>query len=128
MRSDRPIATSTPPKMLQYREVAAVPHGFRSSFQDWAAEETDHPREAIEATLAPCRSEHGRGRLCSAGPVACPHRVAPVTIRPLSYRSPRMARVSCGESFLDDKELRLEEDGSVVRYALKGGCRARRVP
>ena len=38
--------------MLQYHEVAAVPHGFRSSFRDWAAEETDHPREVIEAALA----------------------------------------------------------------------------
>ena len=26
--------------------------GRRSSFRDWAAEETDHPREVIEATLA----------------------------------------------------------------------------
>ena len=52
MRSGRSIATSTFPKMLQYHEVAAVPHGFRSSFRDWAAEETDHPREAIEAALA----------------------------------------------------------------------------
>ena len=31
---------------------AAVPHGFRSSFRDWAAAETDHPREVIEAALA----------------------------------------------------------------------------
>ena len=30
----------------------AVPHGFRSSFRDWAAEETNHPREVIEAALA----------------------------------------------------------------------------
>ena len=52
MRSGRPIATSTFPKMLQYHEVAAVPHGFRSSFRDWAAEETDHPRAVIEAALA----------------------------------------------------------------------------
>ncbi len=52
MRSGRSIATSTFPKMLQYHEIAAVPHGFRSSFRDWAAEETDHPREAIEAALA----------------------------------------------------------------------------
>ncbi len=29
--------------------TAAVPHGFRSSFRDWAAKETDHPREVIEA-------------------------------------------------------------------------------
>ena len=27
-------------------------HGFRSSFRDWAAEETDNPREVIEAALA----------------------------------------------------------------------------
>ena len=52
MRSGRPIATSTLPKMLQYHEIAATPHGFRSSFRDWAAEETDHPREIIEAALA----------------------------------------------------------------------------
>ena len=35
-----------------WERQAAVPHGFRSSFRDWAAEETDHPREVIEATLA----------------------------------------------------------------------------
>ena len=29
-----------------------MPHGFRSSFRDWAAEETDHSREVIEAALA----------------------------------------------------------------------------
>ena len=29
-----------------------MPHGFRSSFRDWAAEETNHPREVIEAALA----------------------------------------------------------------------------
>ena len=38
MRSGRPIATSTLPEMLQQHEIAAVPHGFRSSFRDWAAE------------------------------------------------------------------------------------------
>ena len=32
--------------------IAAVPHGFRSSFRDWAAEKTDYPREVIEAALA----------------------------------------------------------------------------
>ena len=52
MRSARSIASSTFPKMLQQHEVAAVPHGFRSSFRDWAAEMTDHPREVIEAALA----------------------------------------------------------------------------
>ena len=38
--------------MLQHHGVAAVAHGFRSSFRDWAAERTDHSREVIEATLA----------------------------------------------------------------------------
>jgi len=52
MRSGRPMSATTLPKMLQQHEVAAVPHGFRSSFRDWAAEETDHPREVIEAALA----------------------------------------------------------------------------
>ena len=45
-------SASTLPKMLQYHRIAAVAHGFRSSFRDWAAEETDHPREVIEAALA----------------------------------------------------------------------------
>ncbi len=52
MRSGRSIAASTLPKMLKYLGIAAVPHGFRSSFRDWAAEKTDHPREVIEAALA----------------------------------------------------------------------------
>ena len=39
-------------RLLQDQDIAAVPHGFRSSFRDWAAEETNHPREVIEAALA----------------------------------------------------------------------------
>ena len=39
-------------QLLKDLDVGAVPHGFRSSFRDWAAEETDHPREVIEAALA----------------------------------------------------------------------------
>ncbi len=35
--------------MLQYHRIAAVVHGFRSSFR--AAEETDHPRRVIEEAL-----------------------------------------------------------------------------
>ena len=38
--------------LVREHGIAAVPHGFRSSFRDWAAEETDHPREVIEAALA----------------------------------------------------------------------------
>ena len=39
-------------RMFRKHGIAAVPHGFRSSFRDWAAEETDHPREVIKAALA----------------------------------------------------------------------------
>ena len=39
-------------RLLERCGITAVPHGFRSSFRDWAAEETDHPREVIEAALA----------------------------------------------------------------------------
>lgn len=38
--------------LLKNRDISAVPHGFRSSFRDWAAEKTDHPRAVIEAALA----------------------------------------------------------------------------
>ena len=33
-------------------KIAAVPHGIRSSFPDWAAEEKDNPGEVVEASLA----------------------------------------------------------------------------
>ena len=52
MRSRRPISMSTLPKMLLYHGIAAVAHGFQSSFRDWATEGTDHLREVIEAALA----------------------------------------------------------------------------
>jgi integrase len=32
--------------------VPAVPHGFRSTFRDWTAEHTDHPRDVAEMALA----------------------------------------------------------------------------
>ena len=39
-------------KMMRRLEIAAVPHGFRSSFRDWAAECTEAPREVCELALA----------------------------------------------------------------------------
>ena len=32
--------------------VEAVPHGFRSTFRDWASERTNHPRDVAEMALA----------------------------------------------------------------------------
>ena len=46
------IATTTLSELLRELNIAAVPQGFLSSFRDWAAEETDHPREVAEAALA----------------------------------------------------------------------------
>ena len=48
----KPVSGMTMSKLLKHLDIAAVPHGFRSSFRDWAAEMTDHPREVIEAALA----------------------------------------------------------------------------
>ena len=48
----RQLATKRLNRLLGKHGIAAVPHGFRSSFRDWAAEKTDHPREVVEAALA----------------------------------------------------------------------------
>ena len=63
---------STLPKMLQHLRIAAVAHGLRSSFRDWAAEETDHPREVIEAALAHVVPNKVESALCTLGPVRAP--------------------------------------------------------
>ena len=55
MGSGRSIASSTLPKMLQYHEVAAVPHGFRSSFRDWASR-NDRPSAGGHRSLLTCFS------------------------------------------------------------------------
>ena len=48
----RRIDVSVVSKMVARVGIDAVPHGFRSSFRDWASERTDHPREVVEAALA----------------------------------------------------------------------------
>ena len=52
VRDDKPLDDKRLRRLLRQQGIPAVPHGFRSSFRDWAAEETDHPREVIEAALA----------------------------------------------------------------------------
>ena len=44
-------------KLLRDLEIDVVPHGFRSSFRDWAAECTDAPREVCELALAHVNSD-----------------------------------------------------------------------
>ena len=47
----RVLSDATMSKLLREQGVAAVPHGFRSSFRDWCAD-TGKPREVAEAALA----------------------------------------------------------------------------
>lgn len=50
---DRPISDMTMIKVLRDMGIAKVTvHGFRSSFTDWAAEETDVPKEVADKALA----------------------------------------------------------------------------
>ena len=56
-------------ELLSELKIGAVPHGFRSSLRDWAAEEADHPREVIEAALAHVVQTGSRRRLSAYGPV-----------------------------------------------------------
>ena len=51
-REDRPLSDMTLSKLMKELAIPAVPHGFRSSFRDWAGEATAHPREVIEFALA----------------------------------------------------------------------------
>lgn len=38
--------------VMRRHKLGAVPHGFRSTFRDWAGETTNHPRDAVELCLA----------------------------------------------------------------------------
>ena len=48
----KPLSDMTLSKLIKELGFPAVPHGFRSSFRDWAAEQTNTPREVVEAALA----------------------------------------------------------------------------
>ena len=48
----RPLSGSTLSTLLRGLRIAAVPHGFRSSFRDWCGECFTAPREVAEAALA----------------------------------------------------------------------------
>ncbi len=47
-----PFAETRAGVLFRKLGIEAVPHGFRSSFRDWAAENTDAPRAVMEAALA----------------------------------------------------------------------------
>ena len=51
-RPGSPLTAGAVGRLLKELGVDAVPHGFRSSFRDWAAERTDTPHAVMEAALA----------------------------------------------------------------------------
>jgi integrase len=52
-RRDKPLSSMAMEMMLRRMKVEnATVHGFRSSFRDWAGNETGYPRELIETALA----------------------------------------------------------------------------
>ena len=53
----RAIHGGTVSRLIRELGIDAVPHGFRSSFRDWAAECTDVPREVCELALAHVNSD-----------------------------------------------------------------------
>lgn len=53
MKPDRPLSNMSMAMLLRRMKIDDVTvHGFRSSFRDWAGEETTFPREVAEAALA----------------------------------------------------------------------------
>ena len=51
-KKGKPMSDQTMDSLLARMKVDATPHGFRSTFRDWAGDETDHAREVAEAALA----------------------------------------------------------------------------
>jgi integrase len=51
-RKLQPLSDMSLTAVIRRMDVDAVPHGFRSTFRDWAGEVTEFPREVAEAALA----------------------------------------------------------------------------
>ncbi|MGV7030677.1 tyrosine-type recombinase/integrase [Methylobacterium symbioticum] len=51
-KQNRPLSNMALEMLMRRMKVDATVHGFRSSFRDWAAEQTSTPREVAEAALA----------------------------------------------------------------------------
>ena len=52
MRGDKPLSDMSLTACMRRMGLSAVPHGFRSTFTDWAAERTSYPAEVREMALA----------------------------------------------------------------------------
>jgi integrase len=51
-RAKQPLSNMAMLRLLKSRDDGLTTHGFRSSFRDWCAEQTNYPRELAEAALA----------------------------------------------------------------------------
>jgi integrase len=52
MKPGKPLSDMTLTAIMRRMDVGAVPHGFRSSFRDWAGDRTAFDRETVELALA----------------------------------------------------------------------------
>jgi integrase len=51
-RANRALSDMSLLAVMRRQGLDATPHGFRSTFRDWASEETNFPRELAEVALA----------------------------------------------------------------------------
>jgi integrase len=51
-RAGKPLSNMALLELMRGMAPEYVPHGFRSSFRDWAAERTSYPSEVVEMALA----------------------------------------------------------------------------
>jgi integrase len=51
-RGQKPLSDMSLTACMRRMKLEAVPHGFRSTFRDWASERTNYPREMAEMALA----------------------------------------------------------------------------
>ena len=77
--------------LLRELAIGAVPHGFRSSFRDWAAECTDAPREVCELPLAR-QQQRSRGSSLPAQRPVRPRSLQATVRPPICPASARVAR------------------------------------
>ena len=70
----------------QEKGIAAVQHGFRSSFRDWASERTNNPGEVVEAALARWTFSTPRRRCATTMSWVRPwsHFLIPVTVEEMA--------------------------------------------
>lgn len=64
-RPGRPLSENTHAKLLRELGFDAVTHGFRSSFRDWAAEQTHTAHAVMRSGAGAHDKEQGGGRLCA---------------------------------------------------------------